>query len=93
MAYRDFKELPRKTVSGKVLHDKAFNIAKHPKCDGYFCGFASMVYKFIDKMSANTAGGAIKSDIMSNQLANELPCPITRPLKTTSGVLMQQICN
>ena len=40
---------------------------KIKKYDGYHCGFASMVYKFFDKMSANTSGGAIKSEIMSNQ--------------------------
>ena len=28
MAYGDFKVLPRKTVSDKVLRDKAFKIAK-----------------------------------------------------------------
>ena len=34
MAYGDFKDLERRTVSGKVLRDKAFNIAKTPKYDG-----------------------------------------------------------
>ena len=31
MAFKDFKDLPRRTASGKVLRDKAFNIAKNPK--------------------------------------------------------------
>ena len=35
MAYGDFKDLPRKTISNKVLCDKAFNIAKNPTYDGY----------------------------------------------------------
>ena len=35
MAYRDFKDLARGTASDKVLIDKAFNIAKNPKYDGY----------------------------------------------------------
>ena len=30
MAYGDFKDLLRRTASDKVLHDKAFNIAKNP---------------------------------------------------------------
>ena len=34
MAYGDFEDLPR-TASDNVLHDKAFNIAKNAKCDGY----------------------------------------------------------
>ena len=33
MAYGDFKDLARRTASDKVLRDKAFNIAKNPKCD------------------------------------------------------------
>ena len=48
MAYGDFKELTSKTASEKVLHDKAFNIAKNPKHDGYQRGLTSMVYKFFD---------------------------------------------
>ena len=46
MAYRDFKDLKRRTASDKVLRDKAFNIAKNPKYDGYQRGLAFMVYNF-----------------------------------------------
>ena len=49
MTYGDFKGLPRRTASGKVLRDKAFNIAKNTKYDGFQKWFASMVYKFFDK--------------------------------------------
>ena len=35
MAYRNFKDLNRRTAAGKVLRDKAFNISKNPKFDGY----------------------------------------------------------
>ena len=49
MAYGDFKDLTRITASDKMLHDKAFNIAKNPKYDGYQRGLVSMVYKFFDK--------------------------------------------
>ena len=31
----NFKDLNRRTDADKVLHDKAFNIAKNPKYDGY----------------------------------------------------------
>ena len=51
MAYGDFKDLKRRTASGKVLRDKAFNIAKNAKYDRYQRGLASMVYKFFDKKS------------------------------------------
>ena len=51
MAYGDFKDLVGTTAFDKVLRDKAFNIAKNPKYDGYQRGLASMVYKFFDKKS------------------------------------------
>ena len=35
MAYGDFKDLKKRTTGDKVLRDKAFNIAKNPKYDGY----------------------------------------------------------
>ena len=46
MAYGDFKDLARRTTSDKSLRDKAFNIAKNTKHDGYQGRFASMVYKY-----------------------------------------------
>ena len=46
MAYGDFKDLKRRTASDKMLREKAFNIAKNPKYDGYQRGLASVVYKF-----------------------------------------------
>ena len=48
MAYEDFKDLIRRTASDKILRDKAFNVAKNPKCDVYQRGLVSMVYKFFD---------------------------------------------
>ena len=49
MACSDFKDLPRRTASGIVLRDKAFNIAENPKYVGYQHGLASMVYNFLIK--------------------------------------------
>ena len=43
MVYGDFKDLARRIASDKVLRDKAFDIAKNPKYDGYQRGSASMV--------------------------------------------------
>ena len=66
---RDFKDLNRTTFVDEVIRDKAFNIAKDPKYDGYQRGLASMVYKFSDK---NTSGSGIKNENISNkQLAEE----------------------
>ena len=46
MAYSEFKNLTRRTASDKILRDKAFNIAKNPKYDGYQCRLALIVYAF-----------------------------------------------
>ena len=48
-AYGDFKDLARRTAADRILRDKAFNIAKHPKYDGYQRGLASMFYNFFEK--------------------------------------------
>ena len=52
MAYEDFKDLKIRTFSDNILRDKAFNIAKNHKYDGYQRGIASIVYKFFDKKLA-----------------------------------------
>ena len=78
MAHRDFKGLTRRTASDKILHDKAFNIAKNPNYCGYQRGVASMVYKFVDK---KTSGCSIKSENISNKLAEELHKPIVTKFK------------
>ena len=54
MAYGNFKDLARRTASDKVLRDKAFNIAKNPKYNGYQIGLASMIYNFFDKKSSGS---------------------------------------
>ena len=74
MPYGDLKDLKRRTASNKILRDKAFNIAKIPKCDGYQRGLASMVYEFFDKKS--TGSGVANEP--NYQLANELQKPIIR---------------
>ena len=60
MAYGDFKDLARRTASDIALRDKAFNIAKNPKYDGYKRKPPSMVYKFLDKKSK---GGDVNNKI------------------------------
>ena len=54
VAYSDSKDLTKRTIADKVLRDKAFNIAKDPKYDGYQQGLASMVYKFFNKKSKDS---------------------------------------
>ena len=69
MAYGNFKELTIRTDFDKILHDKAFNIAKNPKYDGCQCGLASMVYKSFDK---KTSGSGIQNKNISNQYLFDL---------------------
>ena len=77
MVYRDFKDLTRRTSSDKILGDKAFNIAKNLKCDGYQRGLASMAYFLLIK---KTSG--IKNESISNKdLTEELRKPIIRKFK------------
>ena len=64
MAYGGFKDLARRTVSDKILRDKAFNNAKNPKYDGYQSDLASTVYKCFDK---KTSGGGVNKEIKQNQ--------------------------
>ena len=48
IAYKDFKDLAKRTASDKILRDKTFKVAKNPKYDGYQSGIASMIYKLFD---------------------------------------------
>ena len=45
MAYGDFKDLKRRTQSGKVLKNKAFAIASNQKYDGYHKSTTDFVEK------------------------------------------------
>ena len=61
---------------GDLARNKAFNIAKNPKYDGYKRGLASMVYKFFDK---KTQGSGANNEIKQNeQLTEGLHKPIIR---------------
>ena len=74
MSYGDFKDLARRTASDKVLRNRAFNIAKNSKYDGYQRGFVFMVYKFFDRKSK---GNGFNIPLEFNeQLAKELHKPI-----------------
>ena len=86
ITYGDFKNLKKRTAADKVLRDKAFNIAKNPRYDGYQRGLASMVYKFFDKKTKGSGvtianKSAIKSIPQNEQLVEELHKPIIRKFK------------
>ena len=71
MLYKDFKDLPSRTASDKILRDKAFNIVNNPKHDKYQLRFASVLHKFFDKnysfgIVTHTDKSAMKSEAMPN---------------------------
>ena len=85
--YSDSKDLTKGTVADKILKNKAFDIAKDPKYDGYQRGLASMVYKFFDSKVASpdkksvgsgAKRGNTKITPQNEQLAEELHKTIIR---------------
>ena len=74
-AYSDSKDLTKRTIADKNLKNRALDIAKDPKYDGYERGLASMVYKFFD---SKVSGSGAKLIPENKQLANELHKPIIR---------------
>ena len=88
--YSDSKDLTKRTVADKILKNKAFDIAKDPKYDGYQRGLASMVYKFFDskvaspdKKSVGSGAKRVNTKItpQNEQLAEERHKPIIKKLK------------
>ena len=52
-AYSDTKDLAERTISDKILKNRANEIARNCKYDGYKRALASMVYKFFDKKTGS----------------------------------------
>ena len=89
MAYKYSKKLNRRTVADKVLRDKAFDIAKNTKYDGYQSSHASMVCKPFDKKK--TSGETVKNEIISNkELSEELHKPIIRKFHKSALTFYRQ---
>ena len=82
-AYSDSKDLTKRTAADKILKNKAFDIAKDPKYDGYQRGLASTVYKYFDKKSVGSGAKHVNTKItpQNEQLAEELHKPIIRKFK------------
>ena len=71
-AYSDSKDLTIRTISNKILKDRAYEIARI--YDGYQRAFASIVHKFFDKK----AGSGMN---VNEQLAKELHKLVTKKFK------------
>ena len=73
-AYSDSSNLAKRTISGKILKDRGYELAGDPRYDGYHRALPSMVYKFFAKKTGS--GG-----IVNEQLAEELHKPVTKKFK------------
>ena len=98
-AYSDSKDLTKRTIADNILRNKAINIAKEPKYDGYQRGLASMVYKLFDKKSKGSGAKHVNTKPIpqNQQLTEELHKHIIKKfekrkymqhLKITFGVLI-----
>ena len=67
-AYSDSKDLAKRTISDKILKDRAYESARNRKYDGYQRALASMVYKFFDKKTGSGMS-------VNEQLAEKLHKP------------------
>ena len=54
-----------------MLRDKAFNIAKNPKYNGYQRGFASVVYKFCDEKTTAGATALVNKSVKNENMSNK----------------------
>ena len=68
------KACSKRTISDKVLKDRAHEIARNRSYDGYQRALASMVYMFFDKKTGLRAS-------VNEQLAEELHKPVIKKIK------------
>ena len=87
--YQNFKDLPRRKASDKVLHEKAFDIAKTLKFDGHHCGVTSMIYKFFDKKSSNQQLAEELHKVIKNFEKRKVYCLF----RAKFAVQIEQICD
>ena len=74
VAYSESKDLAKRTISDKILRDRAYEITRKRNYDWYQRALANMVYEFLDK---KTEPG--KS--LNEQLAEELHKTVTKKFK------------
>ena len=73
-AHSDSKNLAKRTISDKILKDRAYKIARNRNSDGYQRALVSMIYKSFDKKT----GSGIS---VNEQLAEELHKPVIKKFK------------
>ena len=73
-AYSDRKGLARRTISDKILKDRAYEMAGNRGYDGYQRALASMVYMSFDRKTGSGVS-------VNRQLAEELHKPVIEKFK------------
>ena len=73
-AYSDSKDLAKRTVSEKILSDRAYEIVRSSGYDGYQRTLASIVQKYFDKKTGSGVS-------VNEQLAEDLHKPVTKKIK------------
>ena len=61
-AYSESKDLAKRTISEKILKDRAYEIARNRGYDGYQSALASMMYKFLDKKTRSRVRTTSKAE-------------------------------
>ena len=70
----DSKDLAKRTISDKVLKERAFETARNRNYEGYQRALATMVYKFFDKKTVSRIS-------VNEQLGEELHKPVIKTFK------------
>ena len=69
--YTDSEDLAKRTVSDKILKNKAYEISVNPKYDWYQRELASMLYNSFDKKT-----GLVTKININDLLTQELQTPV-----------------
>ena len=73
-AYSDSKDIAKRTISDKIFKDRAYEIARNRKYDGYQKALASIAYTFFDKKTGSGVS-------VNEQVVEELHKPVTKEFK------------
>ena len=71
-AYSESNDLAKRTISAKILKDRAYEIARNCGYNGYQRALASMIYNFSDKKTGSGERASV-----NDQLAEELHKSVT----------------
>ena len=89
-AYSDSEDLAKRTISDKIVKDKASEIARNHKYYGYQTLLASMVYRCFDK---KTGSGVSVNEQLAEELhkLNEITNHQTEMMISTSLIVMHRL--